>query len=115
MNNVTMIGRLTKEPELRTTDEGKSICTFTLAVDDIYSKEDRADFVRVTVFGAQAENCKKYLQKGFLTGISGSLRSDMYTDAEGVKRYPISVTAQRVQFLQFPEKKQDAPERNAGR
>ena len=111
MNNVTMIGRLTKNPELRKTEEGKSICTFTLAVDDIYSKEDRADFVRVTVFGSQGENCEKYLRKGFLTGVSGRLRSDTYTDSEGVQRFPIAVTADRVQFLQWPEK--NSHEKNA--
>ena len=117
MNNVNLIGRLTKDPELRKTEEGTSICTFNIAVDDIFSKEDRADFLRVTVFGTQAENCQKYLRKGFLTGVNGRLRSDSYTDSEGVKRYTVSITGERIQFLQFPEREtsKDAPERAADR
>ncbi|MDR1069061.1 MAG: single-stranded DNA-binding protein [Clostridiales Family XIII bacterium] len=108
MNNVNLIGRLTKDPELRHTNEGRSICQFTLAIDDTFSKEDRSDFIRVTVFGNQAENCEKYLRKGFLAGVSGRMRSDIYTDSAGIKRYPISVTGERVQFLQWPSKESEA-------
>ena len=104
MNNINLIGRLTREPEMKRTDSGLSICTFTLAIDDVHSKEDRTDYIRITVFGSQADNCEKYLRKGFLAGVSGRLRSDQYTDSEGIKRYPVDVTAERVQFLQWPEK-----------
>jgi single-strand DNA-binding protein len=104
MNNVNLIGRLTKDPEVRKMDEGRTICTFTLAVDDTFSKEDRSDFIRVTVFGNQGDLCERYLRKGFLAGVSGRIRTDQYTDAEGVKRYPVEITAERVQFLQWPEK-----------
>lgn len=107
MNSLNVIGRLTKDPELRRTEDGKSICNFSLAVDDTRSKDDRADFIRCTVFGTQAQNCEKYLQKGFLAGVSGRFRSDTYKDSEGITRYPISLTAERVQFLQWPDK-QDA-------
>lgn len=104
MNNINVIGRLTKDPELRKTEEGKSICNFSLAIDDVHSKEERADFVRCTVFGNQGENCEKYLKKGFLAGVSGRLRSDTYKDSEGITRYPVNLIADRVQFLQWPEK-----------
>jgi single-strand DNA-binding protein len=104
MNNVNLIGRLTKDPVVRKTDEGRTICTFTLAVDDTFSKDDRTDFIRVTVFGNQGDLCERYLRKGFLTGVSGRLRVDKYTDSDGVTRYPVDVTADRVQFLQWPEK-----------
>ena len=104
MNNISLIGRLTREPEMRKTDDGLSICTFTLAIDDTHAREDRTDFIRVTCFGAQGDNCEKYLRKGFLAGVSGRLRSDQYTDAEGIKRYPVDVVADRVMFLQWPEK-----------
>lgn len=104
MNNLNVIGRLTKDPELRKTDDGRSICNFSLAVDDTHSKEDRADFIRVTVTGVQGENCERYLRKGFLAGVSGRFRSDTYKDSEGVTRYPISLTADRVSFLQWPER-----------
>jgi single-strand DNA-binding protein len=84
MNTVNILGRLTRDPELKHTEDGRAICNFTLAIDDVSSREDRADFIRVTVFGMQAENCNKYLHKGFLAGVSGSIRSDMYTDKEDV-------------------------------
>jgi single-strand DNA-binding protein len=91
---------------MKKTVEGRSICNFNIAIDDTYSKDDRADFVRIVAFGNQAENCMKYLRKGFLTGVTGRLRSSTYTDADGVKRYPVDVTAERVQFLQWPERKE---------
>ena len=108
MNSVNVIGRLTKDPELRTTDDGKKICNLRLAIDDTFSKDDRADFISVTVFGNQGENCERYLRKGFITGVQGRMRSDSYTDSEGIKRYPIKIIADRVQFLQWPERKNDA-------
>jgi single-strand DNA-binding protein len=104
MNSVNIIGRLTKDPELRRLDEGRSLCTFTLAVDDIRSKEDRADFLRVSVFGNPGELCEKYLRKGFMAGVTGRLRTDTYTDAEGIVRYPVKVIAENVRFLQWPER-----------
>lgn len=104
MNSINVIGRLTKDPQVRISEEGKSICNFSLAVDDIHSKDDRADFIRCTVFGNQGENCGKYLKKGFLTGVSGRFRSDTYKDNEGITRYPVTLTADKVQFLQWPDK-----------
>ena len=110
MNSVNVIGRLTKDPEFRVTEDGKKICNLRLAIDDTFSKEDRADFISVTVFGNQGENCERYLRKGFITGVQGRMRSESYTDSEGVKRYPIKIMADRVQFLQWPERKSSAPE-----
>ncbi|MDR2163533.1 MAG: single-stranded DNA-binding protein [Clostridiales Family XIII bacterium] len=104
MNNINLIGRLTKDPDMKKTNEGRTICTFTLAVDDVYAKDKRADFIKVAVFGGQGDLCEKYLRKGFLTGVSGRIRTDQYTDAEGIKRYPVEVTADRVQFLQWPDR-----------
>jgi single-strand DNA-binding protein len=104
MNNVNLIGRLTKDPEVRKLDEGRTICTFTLAVDDTFSKDDRTDFIRVTVFGSQGDLCERYLRKGFLAGVSGRIHADQYTDQEGIRRYPVDVTADHVQFLQWPDK-----------
>jgi single-strand DNA-binding protein len=113
MNSVNIIGRLTKDPELKKLDEGRSLCTFTLAVDDIHSKEDRADFMRVSVFGNPGELCEKYLRKGFLAGVTGRLRTDTYTDAEGIIRYPVKLIAENVRFLQWPER--ESSEKTQGR
>jgi len=107
MNNVQIIGRLVKDPEIKHTEEGKTIATFNIAIDDPHSKGDRADFFRVSIFGNQADLCWKYLRKGFLAGVSGRLRSDQYTDKEGVRRYPVVVIGDRVQFLQWPDATQN--------
>jgi len=117
MNTVNIIGRLTRDPVLRHTDDGKSVCDLTVAVEDTFSKDDRTDFLRVTAWGNQAENCAKYLQKGLMCGVNGRLRSDTYTDQDGVKRYPVSITADRVQFLQLKPREQAmaAPEAEAER
>jgi len=114
MNNVNLIGRLVADPELRKTESGTSVCNFRLAVDDTFSKEDRADFLNITAFGNQGSLCEKYLRKGFICGVSGSLRSDSYTDKEGVRRTPVTVTAERVQFLQWPERVQQKSEPEHG-
>ncbi|GHU68482.1 hypothetical protein AGMMS49983_21200 [Clostridia bacterium] len=108
MNSINVIGRLTKDPEMRKTEEGRSICTLRLAIDDVFSKDDRADFISVTVFGNQGDNCERYLRKGFITGVQGRMRSDSYTDNDGIKRYPVKIIADRVQFLQWPERKERA-------
>ena len=110
MNSVNIIGRLTRDPEVKKTEEGRTICHLRIAVSDPYSKEDRADFISVSVFGNQGDACEKYLRKGFMAGVSGRIYSDAYTDADGIKRYPIRITAERVQFLQWPERKEAAPE-----
>jgi single-strand DNA-binding protein len=104
LNSVNLIGRLTKDPELKRLDEGRNLCSFTLAVDDVHAREDRADFLRVTVFGSPAELCGRYLRKGFWAGVTGRLRADTYTDAEGIVRYPVKVIAENVRFLQWPER-----------
>jgi single-strand DNA-binding protein len=104
MNSVNLIGRLIKDPDLTKTDDGKTICNFVLAVDDIRSKEDRADYFDITVFGNAGELCVKYLRKGFLAGISGRLRSEKFTDCEGLTRKPVKVICDDVRFLQWPER-----------
>jgi single-strand DNA-binding protein len=89
---------------------GKAVCEFTLAVEDLRAKGDRADFFRVRVSSKLASLCEKYLRKGFLVGVTGYLRCETYTDAEGVERYPVTVIAEHIQFLQWPE--QEYPERS---
>jgi single-strand DNA-binding protein len=110
MNNISLIGRLTRDPDIRKIGENRNVCTFTLAVDDTYSRSDRTDFIRVSVFGSQGDTCKRYLRKGLLAGVSGRIRTDQYTDSEGVIRYPVEVTADKVQFLQWPERTAESAE-----
>ena len=109
MNSVNIIGRVTKEPEMKTTEDGRTICTLRIAMDDIRSKDDRTDFITVTVYGSQANQCKRYLRKGFLCGISGRLHSELVPNEEGIRRYAVTVVADRVQYLQWPERNENRP------
>lgn len=105
MNSVILIGRLTKDPEIRYTSEGQmAISKFTLAIDR--GKEKGADFPRVTVFGKQAENLEKYLHKGDRAAVQGRLQTGSYKNKDGETVYTTDVIADRVEYLS--EKKKDA-------
>lgn len=101
MNRVVLIGRLTKEPELKSTTGGTSVCAFTLAVDRRFKQEGQpqADFISIVTWKGQAENCAKYLHKGSQVGICGSLQTRTYDDKNGNKVYVTEVNAEEVQFL----------------
>ena len=106
MNSVIMIGRLTKDPELRfIAGSGKAVCNFSIAVNREFSKEKEADFFRVVVWGKQAENAANYLAKGRLVGIKGSLLSRSYDDKNGNKKYITEIVANSVEFLEWGDKK----------
>lgn len=115
MNSVNLIGRLTKEPQVRYTGDGLAVASFTLAVDRPAKKgEDKqADFPRIIVFGKQAENCEKYLAKGRLVAIMGRIQTGSYEKQNGDKVYTTDVVADRVQFLEWGEDKakSQAPQR----
>lgn len=114
MNSVTLIGRLTKDPETRYTAGQMAVCNFTIAIDrpTKQGEEKKTDFPRITVFGKQAENCEKYLKKGRLVGIQGRLATGSYQDKNGNTVYTTDVNADRVEFLEWGEKKEAAPEPN---
>lgn len=102
MNSVVLIGRLTRDPELRyTAGTQTAVATFTLAIDR-YAKqgeEKKADFPNIIVFGKTAENCEKYLAKGRLVGIHGRIQTGSYTNKDGVTVYTTDVVADNVEFL----------------
>jgi len=106
MNNVSIIGRLVKDPEVKRTNDGKAICDLRFAVDDPFSKDDHSDYITVTAFGSQGELCERYLRKGFMAGVSGRIRADEYTNADGVKKYPVKIIAENIQFLQWPDREE---------
>jgi single-strand DNA-binding protein len=107
MNNVNLIGRLVKEPEIKTSDDGTKIAKRLLAIGDVFSKEDRTDLIYIDIDGHQAELCERYLHRGFLIGVSGRIRADRYTDANGKVHSSAVVTADRVQYLQWPDMGQE--------
>ena len=107
MNQVILIGRLTRDPEMRYISETQTaVATFTLAIDrpTPTGKEKKTDFPRITVFGRQAENCERFLVKGRLVAIQGKLQTGSYTNKDGQTIYTTDVVADRVEFLEWGEK-----------
>lgn len=103
INRVVLIGRLVKDPELKfLPNGGTAVCTFTIAVDRRFKKEDgskEADFIPIVVWGKPAENTANYMSKGRLIGISGRIQTRTYDAKDGSKRYVTEVVADEVQFL----------------
>ncbi len=116
MNNVLLIGRLTKDPKVRRVDEKMTVATFSLAIDRPVKKdgEKKTDFPRVTVFGRQAESCEKYLAKGMLVGIQGSIQTGSYTNKDGQTVYTTGVVANRVKFLEWKKQGEGQPQSDDG-
>lgn len=110
MNSVVLIGRLTRDPEVRYAPTTQmAVATFTLAIDRPVKAggEKQTDFPRVTVFGKQAENCEKYLAKGRLVGVQGRLQTGSYQNKDGATVYTTDVVADRVEFLEWGDKPQN--------
>lgn len=117
MNNVVLIGRLTRDPELRyIPNSGQAVSTFSLAVDKNLSKDKKqemearnqptADFINIVVWGRSAENCANYLAKGRLVGVQGRIQSGSYEAKDGTRRYTTDVVASTVEFLEWGDKPQ---------
>ncbi|WP_459129413.1 single-stranded DNA-binding protein [Guggenheimella bovis] len=103
MNQVILIGRLTRDPELRYTPANqRAVATFSLAVDRPFSRDNKTDFFRVTVWGAQAENVSKYLRKGSQCAVHGRIENNSYQDKDGNTRYTTDIVADSVEFLSRP-------------
>ena len=114
LNNVVLIGRLTRDPELRyIPNSGTPVTTFTLAVDKQLSREKRqefeskgqptADFINIVVWGRPAENCANYLSKGLLAAVQGRIQSRSYDGNDGIRRYVTEVVANNVEFLEWKD------------
>lgn len=101
MNNVTLIGNLATEIDLRDVGEDKKVANFVLAIDRP-GPDAGADFVRIAVWNRQAETCAQFLAKGKRVAVDGRLRSRSWEDPEGTRRSAVEVVAHRVQFLSPP-------------
>ena len=102
MNRVELVGRLTRDPELRTTSGGTSVATFTIAVNRNFTGQNgerEADFISCRVWRNQAENLAKFCHKGDQIGVEGSIRTSSYDAQDGTKRYVTEVQADRIEFL----------------
>ncbi len=106
MNSVVLIGRLTRDPEVRYTQDQMAIARFSVAIDRPVSagKEKQTDFPNVVVFGKQAENCERFLSKGRLVGVQGRIQTGSYTNKDGIKVYTTEVVANRVEFLEWGDR-----------
>lgn len=105
LNKVILIGRLTRDPELRYTASGVAVTTFTLAIDRNYVNQQGGrdtDFIRVTVWRKLAENCANHLNKGRLVAVDGRLQTRSFETQEGQKRFVTEVVAEDVRFLDWP-------------
>lgn len=113
MNNVSLIGRLTKDPELRYTPSGVAVARFTLAVNRTFKKEgeQQADFINVVTWRKTAENTANFLRKGSLAGVGGRIQTGSYDGQDGKKVFTVEVVAENVQFLE-PKSTQSAPNGN---
>lgn len=112
MNKVVIIGRLTRDPEVKfLPGTGTATCTITLAVDRRVKKEGQqeADFIQVTVWGKAAENVANYMSKGRLLGVAGRIQTRTYDAKDGTRKYITEVVAEEVQFL---DKGNNTPVRN---
>ena len=115
MNKVFLIGRLTRDPELRYTSTNLPVASFTVAVNRTFtnqSGEREADFINIVVWRKQAENIKNYLKQGSQIAIDGRLQTRSYDGEDGKKRYVTEVIADNVQFLDSRSNRSDSNESN---
>ena len=102
MNQLTIIGNLTRDPETREVKSGDNVTTFTVAVN---RNQEDADFFRVSVWGNMGDNCAKYLEKGKKVAVVGSVSAHAYEDKDGNPAASLEVSAVRVEFLSPSEQK----------
>ncbi|EAC5123978.1 single-stranded DNA-binding protein [Listeria monocytogenes] len=110
MNRVVLVGRLTKDPELRYTPAGVAVATFTLAVNRTFTNQNgerEADFIQCVVWRKPAENAANFLKKGSMAGVDGRVQTRNYEGNDGKRVYVTEIVAESVQFL---EPKQNAVE-----
>lgn len=108
MNQIILIGRLTKDPELKYTSSGIAVCSFTLAVNRPFAKEGEqtADFITIQTWRKLAENCAKYLSKGRQVGVNGRLQIRTYDGNDGERHWVTEVVAENVEFLSDGQKRE---------
>ena len=99
MNKVQLIGRLTKDPELRYTKSNIAVASYTLAINTGYGEKQQTDYINITTWGKSGEFVKNYFKKGQAIAIVGRLRSNSYEDKDGNKRHTIEVITEDIEFV----------------
>ena len=103
INRVVLVGRMTRDPELRRTPQGDAVTSFTLAVNRNFTSRDgqqQADFINCVVWRKPAENVERYCSKGSLVGVEGRIQTRSYDNSQGQKVYVVEVICDSVQFLE---------------
>ncbi len=103
INRVVLVGRMTRDPELRRTGQGDAVTSFTLAVNRNYTSRDgqqQTDFINCVVWRKPAENVERYCSKGSLVGVEGRIQTRSYDNSQGQKVYVVEVICDSVQFLE---------------
>ena len=100
MNKIMLVGRLTKDPELRYTQSGTAVTSFTLAVNRRFSKEKEADFINCVAWQKTGEFVAEYLKKGSALGLEGRLQVRTYDSENGQKHWVTEVVAEQVEFVE---------------
>lgn len=117
MNRIILMGRLAKDPDVKVTTSGKTVCTFTLAVDRPFSGKDgkrEADFINIQTWNKTAELIGNYVSKGQRLLVDGRLQIRSYDGKDGQKHYATEVVADRVEFIERKEKDAHTPNSGAG-
>ncbi len=115
MNNCILIGRLTKDPDVRYTGQQMAVAKFNLAIDrPTKNGEKQTDFPQITVFGKQAENCEKYLFKGQKVAVEGRIQTGSYKDKNSNTVYTTGVVASRVEFIEFKKREEQTEQAGQG-
>jgi len=115
MNKVMLLGRLGRDPEMKYSQGGTAICNFSVATSESFKKGDdwdeRTEWHRIVVFGAQAENCSKFLSKGSQVFLEGRIQTREYDDRDGNKKSITEIVANTVKFMDAKGEKKPAPQR----
>ena len=112
MNKVILVGRLTRDPEVRMMPSGNNVASFTVAINRNFKNKEGnidADFINVSVFGRQADNVGKYVFKGSQIGVEGRIQTRTYDAQDGTKRYVTEVIGENVEFMGGAKREESAP------
>lgn len=112
MNNVSLVGRLTRDPEIKTTNSGSSYARFSIAVDR-RGKDAGTDFINIVAFGKTSEFIERYFRKGQRIGINGRIQTGSYEGKDGKKVYTFDVIAENVEFVESKSASSSATPANA--
>jgi len=112
MNNVSISGRLVRDPECKEVGDNKTVCDFTLAVNGYRKNQEDTVFIKIKAWDSRAKSCQKFCKKGSLVNVCGSLRTNSWQTKDGAKRNEIYVLASDIEFVQSSSEDSARPRKN---